>query len=357
MQRRRFLVLAGLAVATRLAKARSTAVHAPDARIGPGGHASLAEALRAAPADASRPYRIAIASGLYRERLRIDKPNIHLVGEGRDACVIASDAVAGDRRDDGSVLGTAASATVTVSAPGFHASGLCIRNDFDYPAALAAGRAKDGAQAVALRLAESSDRCLLQDVALVSHQDTFYADVGRCLLRDCLVAGSVDFVFGAGRAWFEHCQLRSRHRTGQARQGWLVAPSTPASQLAGFAFAHCRLMAEDGVPANSVALGRAWRPTRDFPDGRYGDPQALGQAVFLDCWMGAHIDRSQGWDAMLFRSRSGERVALLPEEARLSEHGSRGPGAARSANRRWLSAAQAARFSREAVLGDWREAV
>ncbi|MFT3808172.1 pectinesterase family protein [Arenimonas sp.] len=355
MQRRDFLIMAGLAVAVGATKVRAAATMA-DAYVGPGGHASLSSALRAAPGDASRPYRIAIAPGLWRGQVRIDKPNIHLIGSGRDASVIAFGASAGDRREDGSTLGTAASATVTVVAPGFHAYRLGIHNDFDYATALAAGAAQDGAQAVALRLAGNSDRCLLRDVALLSHQDTFYPDAGRCLLRHCLVAGSVDFIFGAGCAWFEQCELRSRHRPAQARQGWLVAPSTPISQAAGLVFDRCRLRADAGMPANSVALGRAWRPTRDFADGRYGDPQATGQAVFLDCWMDAHIDRAQGWDAMRYRSRSGERIDLSPEHARLYEYGSRGPGAARSPNRRWLSPAQAAEFRREVVLGDWREA-
>jgi pectinesterase len=108
-------------------------------------------------------------------------------------------------------------------------------------------------------------------------------------------------------------------------------------------FRRCRLAKESKVPPHSVSLGRAWRPTTTFADGRYGDPNAVGMAVYLDCWMDDHI-AIEGWDAMEYGARDGSRVALQPEDARFFEFRSRGPGARNNVRRRMLSAQAAQRY-------------
>ena len=87
--------------------------------------------------------------------------------------------------------------------------------------------------------------------------------------------------------------------------------STPATQAQGLLLRRCRLQREREVPDASVALGRPWRPTRSFADGRYGDPAVRGSAAFVDCWMDAHID-ANGWDAMSYTARDGSRVKFEP---------------------------------------------
>ena len=94
-------------------------------------------------------------------------------------------------------------------------------------------------------------------------------------------------------------------------------PSTLQSQTHGLVFSACRLLREAGIADGSVALGRAWRPGRKFADGQYGDPAVLGAALFLSCWMDAHIAR-EGWDAMAYTARDGSRVMLEPGQARCS---------------------------------------
>ena len=108
-------------------------------------------------------------------------------------------------------------------------------------------------------------------------------------------------------------------------------------------FARCRLTAEPGLPAACVFLGRAWRPTKSFPDGRYGDPQALGMAAYIDCLMGPHIAPT-GWTEMSFNAAGGTRTALQPETARFYESGNRGPGANGQRRSRSLDAALRARL-------------
>jgi pectinesterase len=315
--------------------------------------ASLGAALAAA-APGDRPWRIGIGAGTWRERVLVERANVHLAGAGRGRTRIVHDTAAGHLRPDGQPWGTWGCATVIVRAPGFRASALTIGNDFDYIGHLRDPQLEtigaNGAQAVALMLDAGADRSGFRDLDLVGHQDTLFVDAGRSWFQRCTVSGSVDFVFGAGRALFDDCRLHSRHRPGKPRQGYVAAASTLASDPLGLVFRRCQLSHEPQVPAGSVALGRAWRPTRDFPDGRYGDPDAVGAALFIDCWLDAHVD-PVGWDAMAYTDRTGARVLLEPGLARLHEYRNRGPGAASS--RPQLSAAQAQAVQAALAADDW----
>lgn len=317
---------------------------------------TLTDAIAAAPAGGTRPYRIRVTRGRWREKLVIDKPHIHLVGDDRRASVLTFDAAARDGRTGGDVWGTWGSASVIVRAPDFSATRLTIENTFDYPGEL--GKAghdligPNGLQAVALMLDEGSDRASVHDCDILGHQDTLFVDAGRSLFRDCRIVGSVDFIFGGGNAWFERCELHSRHRPARERQGMVAVPSTPLDQYFGLSFAGCRLMRERGVPDASVVLGRPWRPTRTFADGRYGDARAVGAAVYSHCWMDGHI-APEGWDPMAYTARDGTRVLLQPGDARLFEYASRGPGAHATAQRRQLPVPDVQRFTRGRAMAGW----
>ncbi|MEO8671549.1 MAG: pectinesterase family protein [Tahibacter sp.] len=318
---------------------------------------SIAAAIAAAPREPQRAYRIRITPGLWHEKITVDRPWIHLIGDDRERCELSFDAAAGQRGPDGEPWGTWGCASLIVRAPDFHASRLRIANRFDYVNHLAhpvfEPIGSSGAQGVALMLAADSDRALLDDVDIIGHQDTLFVDAGRSVFRRCRISGSVDFVFGAGVAWFDRCELISRYRPGKPRQGYVAVPSTVLPQAHGLIFDRCRLLREALVPDSSVALGRPWRPTRTFVDGRYGDPNVSGSAVFRDCWMDAHID-AHGWDEMAYTARDGSRVGFDPLQARLAEFGSRGPGARVDKSRPLLPRSAALRLSERSVFGDWR---
>ncbi len=352
--KRRDFIHAGLLALPALAACRSFSIAKnhfdacvtknPGSFFGVACFDSIAAAIAAAPADGKHPYRVRISRGIWREKLVVDKPNIHLIGDDRKHCVLSFDAAAGMLRPDGMPWGTWGCASVIVRAPDFHAENIRIENAFDYVGNLGAPKFEaigpSGAQAVALMLDTGANRSVLKNVDLAGHQDTLFVDAGRSKFQHCKISGSVDFIFGAGTAFFEHCDIVSRFRPGKERQGYIAVPSTLRTQTQGLIFSRCRLLREKDIPDASVALGRAWRPGKQFPDGKYGDPDVLGTAVFLSCSMDAHID-PKGWDAMAYTARDGQRVMLQPETARLYEYDSRGPGAVHSATRRWLDKAQA----------------
>lgn len=331
-----------------------------DAAVGDGPSAArfdtIAAALAAAPGD--RPFRIWIGEGRWHEKLVVTRPNTHLIGAHRDRSIVSFNAAAGMARPDGQAWGTWGCASLIVRAPDFSARNLTVENSFDYIADLASPQferiGSNGAQAVALMLDRGSDRAHFDAVAILGHQDTLFIESGRAFFHACTIAGSVDFVFGAGQAYFEACELRSRFRPlMQRNHGWIAVPSTPRAQEFGLVFANCRLTREPNVPPASVALGRPWRPARDFADGRYGDPDALGMAAYLSCWMDDHIS-ADGWDEMGYPARDGTRVFLQPGDARFAETGSTGPGAFTNRRRPQLTPQAARRMTRENVLNGWR---
>ena len=98
------------------------------------------------------------------------------------------------------------------------------------------------------------------------------------------------------------------------------------------------------MAANSVTLGRPWHP--------FGDPNAIGSAVFVECWMDDHIGE-KGWERMSMVDSTGNRVWWEPTTARFFEYRTTGPGAVTSERRRVLSAREAARYTVANVLGGW----
>ncbi|MEE3652738.1 MULTISPECIES: pectinesterase family protein [unclassified Brenneria] len=334
-----------------------------DALVSPSANTSasqtfktLTDAIASAPADNS-PFVIYVKNGVYHERLTITRPNIHLIGESRDGTVITAAIAAGMLKPDGSKWGTYGSNTVKVDAADFSARSLTISNDFDYPGNKSKPdndptRLKDS-QAVALLVAENSDRAYFHNVSLTGYQDTLYVKGGRSFFSQSRISGTVDFIFGDGTALFDDCDIIARNRTDIKDQplGYLTAPSTNINQKYGLVFTNSRIVKESqDVPAKSYGLGRPWHPTTSFADGRYADPQAIGQAVFLNTSMDDHI---YGWDKMSGKDRQGEKIWFYPQDSRFFEYQSRGAGAEKNDQRPQLSDAEAAEFTAEKVLGGW----
>ncbi len=335
-------VCAGMAASLLARPARAAGFNAVVRKSG-GTHPSLAAALADAPAG-DAPYHILIGSGRWEEKLTISRPNVVLVGEQRGRSVITSSVASGHDKPGGGKWGTFGSATLTVEAPGFTARNLTIENGFDYLANLRTRRVDD-AQAVALALGNAADRTLIEGCDLIGHQDTFYLRAGRALVRDCLIMGSIDFIFGGASALFEACEIRSRLRRGEELQGYVAAPSTHRDQPIGLVFDRCRLTREAGLPDGSVWLGRPWRAG--------GNTELLGAAVYLRCWMDAHI-HPDGWTWMGYRGPGGYPMKLEAGDARFAEYASSGPGAHPSRTRPALSPAEGAAYRPSAIFGDWR---
>ena len=78
---------------------------------------------------------------------------------------------------------------------------LTLKNDLDYYAAGAAGRA--------VTLQDKGNRTICNRVRLLSYQDTYYSDndLSQFYFQDSEIHGTVDFICGDGDVWFERCRI------------------------------------------------------------------------------------------------------------------------------------------------------
>ncbi|MFC6634391.1 pectinesterase family protein [Microbulbifer taiwanensis] len=355
----RYLIFSTLALFFHSVSAAPDFQAVVDSSGGEASYRTIGAALAAAPAASEKPYVIYIRNGHYREKLTVNRSNIALIGESQKSTLITYGAFAGQKMPGSDeTWGTFHSATLTVLAPDFSAGNLTIENSFDFLANDALDRDHPrkigGTQAVALALDGGSDRVAFRNVRISGFQDTLYANTGRSYFVDSIIEGNVDFIFDAGTALFENSDIVNRRRAGgRMPSGYITAPSTNIDSPYGFVFLRCQLRREDGVPAQSVPLGRPWHPTTDFDDGRYADPDAIGASVFIDTYMDDHISR-EGWTSMRGTARDGTKsMVFTPESARFFEYLSRGPGAAVNAARRQLSTEEAMHYARDKVLRGW----
>jgi len=303
---------------------------------GRGDFGSVQAAIDAAPAGRTSPWVIAVRPGTYRELVRVPstKPYLTLVGTGRHAqdVVISYDNANGTPKPDGTgPYGTSGSASVTLDGADFTARNLTFANTFDE----AAHPEITNRQAVAVLT--RADRLVFDRVRFLGNQDTLYVNstaadvVARASFRDCYVEGDVDFVFGRATAVFEGCEIHSLTRGSTTTNGYVTAPSTSIANPYGFLFTRCRFTSD--APAGTVFLGRPWHPSND--------PNAIGQVLVRDSWIGAHVgatawsDFSGGWSW---------------RDARFAEHANRGPGALPSADRPQLTPQEAKDLTVRAYL-------
>lgn len=89
----------------------------------------------------------------------------------------------------------------------------------------------------------------------------------------CEISGSIDFIFGAGRALFDNCNLITvKDKRGES---YVVAPAHSLKDDFGYLFYQCTFMRQEGVEDETIFLARPWR---DY-----------GKTVFAYCQYQSHI--------------------------------------------------------------------
>jgi len=134
---------------------------------------------------------------------------------------------------------------------GFLARGVTFQNT--------AGPSKH--QAVALRV--GSDLSAFYECDMLAYQDTLYAHSNRQFFINCLIAGTVDFIFGNAAAVFQDCDIHARRPDSGQKNMVTAQGRTDPNQNTGIVIQKSRIGAtSDLLPVQSsfpTYLGRPWK--------------------------------------------------------------------------------------------------
>src|SRR4051794_400014 len=357
---RRRTLLAGLtgglvtaAATPAFAATRETLGGRPALHVRPG------DSVQAAVDAVDGPGRtIVVHPGTYREvvNVPVSAAELTIRGASRDPrdTVIVFDHANGTQKPDGTTYGTAGSATFTSAAPGLTVRDLTLANDWlraDHPDIT-------GTQAVAAYT--YGDRTRFENVRLLAHQDTLFADTSaldafdRQYFRHCYIEGDVDFVFGRATAVFEQCHFHTLPRDVDfTPKGMVFAPSTARANPHGILAVRSRITS--GAEGGAYRLARPWVPSYETT--------AWPSLVVLDTRIGSGIDPAPAARAPRRGPATGpappysSRRAPYPwRTMRFRGYRNTAPGAvvAVSENRPQLTPDEARLHARETCLGDWR---
>ncbi|KAL9236587.1 hypothetical protein vseg_011237 [Gypsophila vaccaria] len=209
---------------------------------------TVQSAVDAAPVLSQKRIIVWINSGMYNEKVMVprNKPNITFQGQGYlNTALMWNDTA-------NSSHGTFYSGSVQVFSSNFIAKNISFINVAPMPSP-----GMVGAQAVAIRI--GGDMAAFWGCGFFGAQDTLHDDRGRHYFKDCYIQGSIDFVFGNGRSFYENCVLTSIASPmppGQRNINGAVTASGRASEdeNSGFVFYNCSIGG-----TGRIWLGRAWR--------------------------------------------------------------------------------------------------
>ena len=295
---------------------------------------TIASAINSVSKDNKDRVNIYVKNGTYKEKLIIEKPYVSLIGEDSKKTILTYDAANGtiNPATGKTTYGTSGSASVTIKSKsvGFTAENLTIENAFKETGA-------NNEQAVALN--NQADQSIFVNCRFIGNQDTLLADASssspaRQYYYKCYIEGDVDFIFGRAQAVFNDCDIASFNRKSTSNNGYITAADTWDSDAYGYLIMNSRLIGLDNIAANTVSLGRPWRPS--------SQTRKMTPAVtYVNCYMGDHIT-SKGWEDM----GADSPVST----ARFYEYGSYGPGAKFSDTRNILNNNQAMNYTMSRVF-------
>ncbi|XP_057981144.1 pectinesterase-like [Malania oleifera] len=243
-------------------KVKADAVVAKD---GTGNYRSIGKALKAAPTKAKERYVIYVKKGVYYENVRVEKSkwNVMMVGDGMNATVVSGSLNVVDGTP------TFSTATFAVFGKGFLARDMGFQNT--------AGAKKH--QAVALLSA--GDQSVFHRCRVDAFQDSLYAHSNRQFYRDCLIHGTVDFIFGNSAVVLQNCSIIPKLPLPGQKNTITAQGKFDPNQNTGISIQNSTIYPSvDLTPSTQTYLGRPWKP--------------YSTTVYMRTTMGKLIDPS-GW--------------------------------------------------------------
>lgn len=193
---------------------------------------------------------IYLCNELYNEKITITCKDLTIIG--MDETMISYDAYHSlkirdiDGGDGYKVYGTSGSATMTIKpqASNFKMYNVGVENSH---------KKEEGKKNQAVAFKTESINGYFEECRFFGYQDTLYIDNSDNVFLKCVIAGTVDFIFGRADTIIEKCNIIVRSK--DSNESYICAPNTPAINSYGMLFYKCNINIEGD---NEVFLGRPW---------------------------------------------------------------------------------------------------
>ncbi|XP_023549872.1 pectinesterase-like [Cucurbita pepo subsp. pepo] len=278
-------------------RAKPNAVVAKD---GSGQFKSIAAALAAYPKGSKGRYVIYVKAGIYNEYIIVPKEmrNVFMYGDGPRKTLVTG------RKCNRDGITTQDSASFSALGDGF----LCKSMGFQNTAG------PEGHQAVALRV--QSDKSAFFNCRMDGYQDTLYVQTHRQFYRNCVISGTVDFIFGDSSTIIQNSLIIVRRPMENQYNTVTAQGRADMKEISGLVIHNCRIVPEQKLFAErfkiKTYLGRPWK--------------AYARTVIMETTLGDFI----------------QPVGYMPwagnfalETCSYLEHGNRGPGANTNRRVKW----------------------
>ena len=216
------------------------------AQDGSGDYKTLQEAIDKAPAGRAKPWLIFVKNGRYNEHIDIPatKTHLHIIGQQRDKTVVYDNRLCGGDN----AYSVDPGATVVVKGTDTFLENITLENSYGYEKLA-------GPQALALNTV--ADRICMNNVALLSYQDTWItssSSTARHYIKNSLIEGAVDFIYNNGDVYLDGDTIQINRPSG----GYIVAPRHTAATKWGYVFQNNVIRPRKGIDVTDVWLGRPW---------------------------------------------------------------------------------------------------
>ncbi|KAI3933227.1 hypothetical protein MKW92_042279 [Papaver armeniacum] len=240
------------------------------AKDGSGQFRTISAALAAYPKNNAKnqAYVIYVKAGIYDEYITItkDQHNIVMYGDGPTKSIVTG------RKSNRDGVKTDKTASFAVIGRDFHCMSMGFRNT--------AG--PEGHQAVALRV--QSDRSAFYNCRMDGYQDTLYVQTYRQFYRNCIISGTIDFIFGDSATIIQNSMIIVRKPMDNQLNTITAHGRSKAAETTGLVLQNCQIVPERQLfpvrfKINSY-LGRPWKE--------------YSRTVFMECAIGDLI-HPDGW--------------------------------------------------------------
>ncbi|QCD98331.1 pectinesterase-like [Vigna unguiculata] len=305
------------------------------AQDGSGQFKTIADAIASYPNGFQGRYYIYVKAGVYDEYITVPKTavNLFLYGDGPGKTIVTGHK---NFRDGVKTMQTA---TFANTAPGFIAKAMTFENT--------AG--PDGHQAVAFR--NQGDMSAVIGCHILGYQDTLYVQTNRQFYRNCVISGTIDFIFGTSPTVIQHSVIVVRKPLDNQLNTITADGTSEKNMDTGIVIQDCDIIAEAELfPVRfqiKSYLGRPWKK--------------YSRTVVMESTIGDFL-HPEGWCPW-----AGE---YFEDTLYYAEYNNAGPGAAMEGRIKWkgyhglISREEAAQFTAgqflKAGLGagtDWLKAL